>query len=359
MEGTHKKDLANELAHKFLKSYCKNFKSNYDLDNPSMMNLLVKGASEIVSVCAKSGLGKSSKNINKVVDYTFTEGVGSWKALLHSICQNLEYFNEEMLPEDWKSKALILLGEKFDDSCVPLFESLFNTFGNDDFECMLSLLLEKNLLNPILWDRILRYPVNETNLPVKKAAVEKALAAIINMVQDGLLDNPEAVLGLFSSLFSSSPCVSPNVEALCLGCLVFLPKDMTPELLQVIATFLSHRTGLSTKTIPLVTALIRHCMSSDGSLPTIHALQNVLGLFSRNKADWSSVAPYLLSDLLLVYPTLQPSLKPALMSCLLPLLDSLDKHNTDYLAANLPVAAGELFKHAVVTHTNHKFKGKV
>jgi hypothetical protein len=359
MEGTHKKDLAHELAHKFLKYYCKNFKNNFDLDNPSMMNLLVEGASEIVSVCAKSGLGKASKYINKVVDYTFTEGVGSWKDLLHSICLNLEYFDEEMLPEDWKSKALILLGEKFDDSCVLLLESLFNTFDNDDLECMLSLLLEKNLLNPILWDRILRYPVDETYFPAKKAAVERALAAIINMVQEGLVDNPKAVLGLFGSLFSSSPCVSSSLEALCLGCLVFLPKEMAPELLQVIATFLSHRTGLSTKTIPLVTALIRHCISSDGSLPTLHSLQNVLGLFSRNKADWSSVAPYLLSDLLLVYPTLQPSLKPALMSSLLPLLDSLDKHNTDYLAANLPVAAGELFKHAVVTHTNHKFKGKV
>ena len=96
------------------------------------------------------------------------------------------------------------------------------------------------------------------------------------------------------------------------------------------------------------------------SLESIHALQNIIGVISKRKVDWSSVCQYFLADLLNLLPSLEVDLKQALTTSLLPLVDMLEKHNVDYLAANLPPATAEIFKHVMSTHSStFKFKGKV
>jgi len=360
MEGTPKKILGQELAEKLLKYFTRNFKNN--IDNKSMMNLLCRVAAELVAIFSKQGLGKTSKYIFKMIDLTFSEGYSSWKTLLQSICDNLEHLNEELLPEDWKSKAWFTLAENFDDSCVPLLMSLMKTADATELDSMLSLLPDKELLSLDLWTRIIQCPLDLKSTAVKKKATDKAVRAIMLQARNETLSCPELLPSFLTSIFSSSPpCVTPGLETLCLSCLVFLPQEMAPVCLKTVATFLSQRSTLSTRSIPLITSLVRHFMSPKTvSLDTIHSLQSLLGLFSRNKADWSSVIPYLLADLLNLHPKLPANLKSALTAAILPLVDSLDKHGSEYLSANLPVVTGELFKHVLSTHTTqHKFKGKV
>jgi len=306
--------------------------------------------------------GKTSKYIFKMIDLTFTEGYASWKTLLQAICQNIEHLNEELLPEDWKSKAWFTLAENFDETCVPLLLSLLKTADASELDTMLSLLPEKQLLDLDLWTRIIHCPLDLKSTAVKKKAVDKAVRAIMLQARDEKLPSPDLLPSFLTSIFTSSPpCLTPGLETLCLSSLVFLPKEMAPVCLQTVATFLSQRSTLSTRSIPLINSLVRHFLSPKTvTLDTIHSLQNLLGLFSRNKADWSSVTPYLLADLLNLHHKLPPHLKSALTAAILPLVDSLDKHGSEYLSANLPVVTGELFKHVLATHTTqHKFKGKV
>ena len=164
------------------------------------------------------------------------------------------------------------------------------------------------------------------------------------------------------SIFTSSPpCVSHQMEVSCLGCLVTLPQHLAPKSLQTLSAFISHRPNLSLSVIPITFSIIRKFISgSSPDLPTLQALQKVLGLFSRHKADYSPVLPFLLADLLTLLQSLPFDKRGILTTSLYPLLDMLEKHSFSYLSSNLSPSTNELFKAILETYnSSHKFKGKV
>ena len=171
----------------------------------------------------------------------------------------------------------------------------------------------------------------------------------------------EGLAEFLSSIFSSSPpCVSTQTEVLCLGTLLVLPHDSAPAALSALASFLSHRATLSTRTITITTLIIRNFLCNTASTATLHALQKVLGLFSRHKADYSSVLPHLVADLVTTLAGSPPPSRAILSTLIYPLLDMLDNPSLQYLSSNLSPATNEIFKHLLTSYnSSHKFKGKV
>merc|ERR1712013_403057 len=84
----------------------------------------------------------------------------------------------------------------------------------------------------------------------------------------------------FSTL-SSPPCISSQMETLALACLALIPttSSVSPSY-STLSHFLSHRSGLSNQSIPLVMALVRHLLPSTTSKEDLQALGGVLGLIS-------------------------------------------------------------------------------
>eukprot|EP00092_Neocalanus_flemingeri_P026486 GFUD01028708.1.p1 GENE.GFUD01028708.1~~GFUD01028708.1.p1 ORF type:complete len:1182 (+),score=227.13 GFUD01028708.1:55-3600(+) len=359
-EGTDKKIAGKALADRISKHVVKIFKQK-NLDNEEQINLLCEAAAEIVKLYSKTGLGKMSKLVHKMVELTFSENCKAWKYLLEEVCHHLEHFETEMLPENWKLSAWEALAGRLDEDSQPLLRSLVKIADSSELEQMLQILLKDDLLDLKLWETIISSEVIESSSVAKKAGIEQAVTKICKLLRTPDYAQLDRLPAFLNSVFSSSPpCVSTQLEIVCLGSLLFAPKESAPSSLTSLSTFLSHRGTLSTRTIPITTSLIRHFISPPPSIPTLQALQKVLGLFSRHKADYSSVLPYLLADLLHLLSSLPPQSKSILTTSLYPLLDMLDKHSFEYLSSNLPPATNENFKQTLaIYNASHKFKGKV
>lgn len=360
LEGTDKKVAGKALADKISKHVGKIFKKK-NLEDEQQITLLCEAAAEVVKIYSKTGLGKMSKLVHKMVELTFSESCKSWKFLLEEICNHVEHFETEMLPIDWKISAWETLAGRFDKDCEPLLKSLMKIATSSEIEQMLQTLLEKDHLDLKLWESIISSEVLESSLDAKKVGIEQAVTRICKLLRTADYPQLDKLPSFLSSIFCSSPpCVSAQLEIVCLGSLLFVPHEAAAASVASLCSFLSHRGTLSTRTIPITTSLIRHFISQPPSIPTLHSLQKVLGLFSRHKADYSSVLPYLMADLLHLLSSLPPQSKSILTTSLYPLLDMLDKHSFEYLSSNLPPATNEIFKHILtVYNTNHKFKGKV
>jgi len=359
-EGTDKKVAGKALADKISKHVAKIFKKR-NLDNLDQTDLLCEGAAEVVKIYGKTGLGKMSKLVHKMVELSTTEHCKSWKYLLGVVCDNLEYLDSEVLPDNWKLGAWEIVTRKFVLDCRSLLQSLMKSAAAPELEEMLRVLLEKDLLNLQLWQSIISSEVPQTSMEAKKVGIEQAVAKICKLVPTENFSQIEDLPAFLNSVFSSSPpCVSTQLEVVCLGSLFFTSSSSAPACLSSLGSFLSHRGTLSTRTIPITTSLIRHFISPTPSTQTLLALQKVLGLFSRHKADYSSVLPYLMADLLHLLSSLPPQSKSILTTSIYPLFDMLDKHSFEYLSSNLPPATNEIFKHTLTNYNaNHKFKGKV
>ena len=124
---------------------------------------------------------------------------------------------------------------------------------------------------------------------------------------------------------------------------------------------MSHRPHLSLSVIPTIFSIIRRSISTlPLSFDTLQCLQKVLGLFSRHKADYAPVLPFLMADLLTLLQSLPVEQRGYLTTALFPLLDMLEKHAFTFLSANLDPSVNELFKVLLENYNaRHKFKGKV
>jgi len=359
-EGTDKKEAGKALADRISKHLLKVFKKR-NIDNLEQIDSLCEAASEIVKIFSKKGLGKMSKMVHKMVEISFSENCKSWRILLGEICNHLEYLDGDSLPNDWKLSGWQVLATNYEESCSALVRAILKVSSSEELEQMLRFLLEKEEYNLSLWKCIILSEVAEGCSESKKAAVEEAVTAVCKLSQAAAYSQLDQLPDFLSAVFSSSPpCVSTQLEIVCLGCLLLIPVESAQSSLSSLATFLSHRGTLSTRTIPITTLVIRNYLSPTASVSTLHALQKVLGLFSRHKADYSSVLPHLVADLLNLLSSSPPQNKTILTTSLYPLLDMLDKHSFEYLSSNLGPANNEIFKHLLNNfNSSHKFKGKV
>jgi len=358
--GSDKKEASKLLADKISKHVLKNFKKR-NLDNSDQIDLFCEAAAKMVQLYSKTGLGKMSKMVHKMVELSFSETCKAFKSLLGEICSNLNLLDSVMLPEDWKVKGWEALAASFDRNCEDLARAILKISSPEELDKMLNHVLKNEGNNLFIWKCVVSSEVSEDCMKVKADYIEKYVTGVCKLVQgDGDVEM-ENLPDFLSSVFSSSPpCVSTQTETLCLGTLLVLPSHRAPAALSALATFLSHRGTLSTRTIHITTLVIRNFLSNTASTPTLHALQRVLGLFSRHKTDYSSVVPHLVADMLHILSSSPSESRATLTTSLFPLLDMLDTHSFQYLSANLAPATNEIFKHLLSSyHSSHKFKGKV
>eukprot|EP00090_Calanus_glacialis_P023825 TRINITY_DN3695_c0_g1_i1.p1 TRINITY_DN3695_c0_g1~~TRINITY_DN3695_c0_g1_i1.p1 ORF type:complete len:1178 (+),score=297.53 TRINITY_DN3695_c0_g1_i1:54-3587(+) len=359
-EGTDKKVAGKALADKISKHVVKIFKKK-NLDNSEQIEALCVAAAELVKMYSKTGLGKMSKLVHKMVELSLSETCRSWITLLGEICKNFDHLEADILPEDWKLSCWKVLSDNFEEDCQALVKSLFKIATPSELEQMLKTLLDNDLVDLSIWKCIISSEVTEDCMNAKKAAVEEAVAAACKQARAVDYEQLDKLPEFFTVIFSSSPpCVSTQLEIVCLGSLLSSSTESASSSLSALSTFLSHRGTLSTRTIPITTLIIRNCISPSPSVLTLHALQKVLGLFSRHKADYSSVLPHLVADILHLMSSSSPQSKTILTTSLHPLLDMLDKHSFEYLSSNLAPATNEIFKRLLTNYnSSHKFKGKV
>merc|ERR1719414_2314376 len=194
-----------------------------------------------------------------MVQASLNEKCRSWKVLLQSVCNNLLFFSSSTcsLPQDWRIRSLKMLvaEDKFTDSVF--LKALFKTASSEEMESMMHFLLEEKYISPGLWIQIILADVDESCLAIKREAVERAVERICSSIQTV---DPREVSDLLRTIFTSSPpCVSQQLEICCLGGLQILPPDLTSESLSSLSVFISHRS--STKSIPIILSIIRHCIS--------------------------------------------------------------------------------------------------
>jgi len=360
-EGTDKKEASNTLANKISKHIVKIFKKR-NLDNSEQIDILCAAASEMIKMYSKSGLGKMSKMVHKMVELALSESCKSMNRLLGEICRNLDNLEKDMLPEDWKVQGWKAMTSSYDEDCEGLTKALLKVSSPDELLEMLEHALENQASNLHFWKVLVCSEVSEVCVKVKNDCIERCVAGVCKAVHgvEGSTEL-EGLAEFLSSIFSSSPpCVSTQTEVLCLGTLLVLPHDSAPAALSALASFLSHRATLSTRTITITTLIIRNFLCNTASTATLHALQKVLGLFSRHKADYSSVLPHLVADLVTTLASSPPPSRAILSTSIYPLLDMLDNHSFQYLSSNLSPATNEIFKHLLTSYnSSHKFKGKV
>ena len=360
-EGTDKKEASRSLSDKISKHVVKIFKKK-NLDNSEQIDLLCDAAAEVIKIYSKSGLGKMSKLVHKMTELSLSESCKAMKRLLGEICRNLDHLEKDLLPEDWKVQGWKAMIASYDEDCEGLARALLKVSSPDELREMLEYALEKQEYNLHFWKALVYSEVPEECVKVKKDSIERCVTGVCKAVHgEECSKEREGLAEFLSSVFSSSPpCVSTQTEVLCLGTLLVIPQHSAPAALSALASFLSHRATLSTRTITITTLIIRNFLSTTASLATLHALQKVLGLFSRHKADYSSVLPHLVADLVTTLSSSPPANRAVLSTSLFPLLDMLDNHSFQYLSSNLSPATNEIFKHLLTSYnSSHKFKGKV
>jgi len=360
LEGTDKKEASQALTDKISKHIIRIFKKR-DLDNSEQINILCDAASVITKMYSKTGLGKMSKMVYKMAELSLSESCKGMPRLLGEICTNLDYLDRDLLPKDWKLKGWEAIITCSDKNYGDLAAALLKTSSPSELGELLANALETQALNLDIWKIIVSCEVSEDCMKVKNDCIERCVAEVCKAVQGEDSKELEGLADFLSSLFSCSPpCLSTQSEILCLGTLLVIPQHSAPDAFSALATFLSHRSSMSTRTISITTLIIRNFLSSTANTSTLHALQKVLGLFSRHKTDYSSILPYLVADLVTTLSAMAPANRGLLTTSIFPLLDMLDTHSYQYLSNNLAPATNEIFKHLLTSYnSSHKFKGKV
>ena len=360
--GEEKVAVCKSLAGKLSKFVFKMFKKRVE-ENTEELNLFCKLAASLQNIYAREGLGKMGKFINKMLKVCLTDECSSWMCLMESTAKNIDHLDITFLPEDWKLNTMKKIQSNFTIESVGLLKTLIKTASAEELRSMMENLNSSSGTNLALLSAIIRAEVNAENVGVKKEGVEIAVGNVcLNASEypdENIILLPELLMSIFTS---SPPCVSHQMEVSCLGCLVTLPQHLAPKSLQTLSAFISHRPNLSLSVIPITFSIIRKFISGSSSpdLPTLQALQKVLGLFSRHKADYSPVLPFLIADLLTLLQSLPFDKRGILTTSLYPLLDMLEKHSFSYLSSNLSPSTNELFKAILETYnSSHKFKGKV
>merc|ERR1712037_832668 len=254
-----------------------------------------------------------------------------------------------------------LVSKEFCNENKDLVASLLASTSNPDVLESMLVSVEGEVPNVSLWTEVLRAEVSDNCKDAKNKSVEAALVVILR--EAGRSDTKVDLCllpPLLDALFSAPPCISSQMETLALACLALVPLANASSSLATLSLFLSHRTGLSNQTIPVVLALLGHLLPSTMSNVELQALAGVLGLVSRQRDHWGPVAATLTADLLAHMSKLEPSFRAVLTSALMPLLPFLDKHDMELLSSSLDPATNELFKQLLTNYnSNHKFRGKV
>ena len=355
-EGTEtdKNRASKILADRILKFVLVKFEKR-NLENRTELDIFCQLSGYLVDIYAKKEPGKLSTMLSTMVNLSLDEKCNSWEILLKSVCNNL-LFLYSFVPQDWREKSFKMLVDENEFSDPEVLRALLKTATAKELESMMQFLSEKNLVTIKPWIQIIQSEVDESCVTIKRFWVEKAVRRIcsdIPNLEHGQLSN------FFKTIFTSSPpCISQHAEISCLGCLQLLPPHLLSGPLSV---FISHRSNLSTKVIPIISSIIRQSISQCSvTVEEMNRLQKVLGLLPRHKTDYVPVISYVIADLLHFLHSLPTKDRGLLTIPIYPLLDLLEKHSLAFLSSNLPPATNELFK-LIFSHYNisHKFKGKV
>ena len=355
--GSDRKTASIALADRISKFVLMKFKKR-NIENEDELDTFCHLSGCLLNIYAKNELGKVSILLATMIDLSLNEKCKSWKSLLQSVCANHFLLDSSILPLNWRVTFLKLLIDEEDSFNYDLLKSLFKTASLEEMKSMMQFLIEKDFISPQLWTQIILADVDESCGALKKDGVEAAVGKICSNLHNS---DPGQIFDFLRAIFSSSPpCVSQHVEISCLGSLHLLPPSLAPQSLSCLSVFISQRSSLSTRIIPLIFSIIRGCMTSPVNVETLQSLQKVLGLFSRQKTDYAPVICYLLADLLHMLHSLQPRDRGLITNSIYPLLDLVEKHNLAFLSSSLPPATTELFKHLLAQYnTTQRFKGKI
>ena len=352
--STDKHRAGKALADRILTFVLAKFEK-IDLENGKKLDTFCQLSAYLLDVYAKKEPGKVSKLLSTMINLSLDEKCSSWKILLKSVCNNILLL-PSIVPEAWRERSFKMLVEENEFDDFEFLKSLLTTATAQEFETMMTYLAENDFGAIKLWIQIIQSEVDENFVTIKRFWIEKAVRKFCSEI-------PNTEYGLLSDFFktiftSSPPCVSQHVEISCLGCLHLLPPHLLPDPL---SAFISHRSNLSSKVIPIISSLIRQSTSEGSvSVETLNRLQKVLGLLPRQKTDYAPVISYIIADLLHFMHSLPTKDRGLVTIPIYPLLDMLEKHNLAFLSSNLPPASNELFKLILNNYnSSHKFKGKV
>ena len=363
VEEGEKRLAAELLVEKLAKFVVKIWKKR-NTEDTRLTSLLFHASAQLIAVYGTKLGPKASKMAASLADLALSSSASSpipgWSTLLTSCC-NHSHLLEPV--SEWRERCWALVSKEFCPSVEnkQLVSSLLASTSNSGVLERMLVLVEGELPNVSLWTEVLKAEVSEECKDAKNKSVESALVVILREAgrQDTKVDL-SLLPQLLDALFSGPPCISSQMETLALACLALVPLANASSCLATLSLFLSHRTGLSNQTIPVVLALLRHLLPSTTSNEDLQALAGVLGLISRQRDHWVPVAANLIADLLIHMSNLAPSSRAVLTSSLMPLIPFLDKHDLELLSSSLDPATNELFKQLLTNYnSNHKFRGKV
>ena len=360
VEEGEKRVAAELLVEKLSKFVVKIWKKR-NTEDIRLTTLLFHATAHLITVLGTKLGPKASKMVASLADLALSSSSAptpGWSTLLTSCCSHPNLLEQV---SEWRERCWALVSKEFCPENKELVSSLLTSTSNPDLLERMLVLVEGEAPNIALWTEVLRAEVADECKDSKNKSVEAALVVILR--ESGRSDT-KVDLGLLppllDALFSAPPCISSQMETLALACLALVPLVKAASSLSTLSLFLSHRTGLSNQTIPLVLALLRHLLPSTTSNEDLQALAGVLGLVSRQRDHWGPVAATLTADLLTHMSNLAPSSRALLTSALMPLLPFLDKHDMELLSSSLDPATNELFKQLLTNYnSNHKFRGKV
>jgi len=358
VEEGEKRLAAELLVDKLCKFVVKIWKK-LNTDDIKLTSLLFLASAQLIAVLGLKVGSKASKMVASLADLALSSApIPGWSTLLTSCCSQPSLLEQV---DNWRDRCWTLVSKEFCPKNKELVVSLLASTSNPDVLESMLMLVEGEAPNVSLWTEVLRAEVSDTCKDAKNKSVEAALVVILR--EAGRSDTKVDLCllpPLLDALFSAPPCISSQMETLALACLALVPLVNTTPSLATLSLFLSHRTGLSNQTIPVVLALLRHLLPSTTSNEELQALAGVLGLVSRQRDHWGSVSATLTADLLAHMSKLEPSSRAVLTSALMPLLPFLDKHDMELLSSSLDPATNELFKQLLTNYnSNHKFKGKI
>jgi len=354
------KRLAAELLVEKLSKFVVKIWKKRNTEDIRLTTLLFHATAQLIAVLGTKLGPKASKMAASLTDLALSSSAPTpgWSILLKSCCGHPNLLEQV---SEWRERCWTLVSKEFCPENKELVSSLLASTSNPDVLERMLVSVEGEVPNVALWTEVLRAEVADECKDSKNKRVEAALVVIL---REAGRSETKVDLGLLppllDALFSAPPCISSQMETLALACLALVPLVNAASSLATLSLFLSHRTGLSNQTIPVVLALLRHLLPSTTSNEDLQALAGVLGLVSRQRDHWGPVAATLTADLLTHMSNLAPSSRAVLTSALMPLLPFLDKHDMELLSSSLDPATNELFKQLLTNYnSNHKFRGKV
>ena len=354
--------VKNEVSEKITKSVMKLFKGRSREDSESL-ELFYSLAAIILNTSAKKGLeSKTEKFLVKIVGLCLQGDclTSSSIALFDAVLNNIESLDCSSLPEGWRNIVFGNIISNCQDSSSRLLPSLIKTTNSEEFNVMMRTMAGQDAINLRLLKTLI-CSGDSNDISNRKESLGDVLKNVCSSVADMKTEDVEYLPELLTAVFiNSQPVVHHKIEVMCLGCLHHLPLDLGDKALMCLASYISNHSTRSLSTIPITFSLIRHFISSSSvSKKMLEALQKVLWLVTRHKADYAPVLPHLLPDLLTFLQSLPLDQRGLLTTSLYKLLDMLDPCYLTYISSNLSPSTNELFKILLQNYeSGHKFKGK-